>query len=237
MPGPCHAVDAVLTACGRYVEMLENQQTQLVTGLQELYKRLQNGQGWSGSPLKETNAGVPLTHDILERLGALKVDGHQSSEAFEEDLSALQQRLIANGASIMQREPSHDGSSESAASPPYEPRLNFTNPFPVSHMPPTPPNQSPYPQMARTTMPMKSNTYPQVSQHSNLSYTMMPGESDDGMDYLTQFDSSMLDQPLDMNNYSSQMFADVPAPNMFYSTKDWTGQDEMQKFVNPAMIS
>ncbi|KIW75101.1 hypothetical protein Z517_11872 [Fonsecaea pedrosoi CBS 271.37] len=88
-----------------YVEMLESQQAQLVAGLQELYKRMQNGQGWTGAPLKESANGVPLTHDILERLGALKQDGH-SSDVFEEDLTVLQQKLIADGAGFMQRQPS-----------------------------------------------------------------------------------------------------------------------------------
>ena len=113
--------------------MLENQQTQLVSGLQELYKRMQNGQGWTGAPLKESG-GVPLTHDILERLGALKQEGHNTSDTFEEDLNALQQRLIASGATMMQREASHDGSSESAASPAYDPapqHTHFTNPFAI----------------------------------------------------------------------------------------------------------
>lgn len=45
------------------VEMLENQQAQLVTGFQELYKRTQRGQGWIGRPLKETSRGR-LSHTI-----------------------------------------------------------------------------------------------------------------------------------------------------------------------------
>ena len=63
--------------------MLENQQAQLVVGLQELYKRTQNGQGWTGAPLRETSQGLPLTHDILERLGALKQEGHNTTDVFE----------------------------------------------------------------------------------------------------------------------------------------------------------
>jgi hypothetical protein len=214
-----------------YVEMLENQQTQLVTGLQELYKRLQNGQGWSGSPLKETG-GVPLTHDILERLGALKVDGHNTSDAFEEDLHALQQRLIANGAAIMQREPSHDGSTDRSASPAYEPKLHFTtpNPFAMSQLPPTPPNQSPYPQAARTAAPIKANSYPQPLQHSNLSWTTAAPEFDDGMDFINQYDSPMFDpSTMDMSQFQ-YMFTDGPATNSFHH------QDDMQRYVNPAMI-
>src|SRR6266536_4607366 len=100
--------------------MLEQQQAQLVTGLQELYRRTQTGQGWTGSPLKESSNGSPLTHDILERLGALKQDGHNSPEAFEEDLKLMQQRLIASGVGFMQRTDSSDGGSEAGHSPMFD---------------------------------------------------------------------------------------------------------------------
>lgn len=52
-----------------YVEMLKTQQDLLVTGLQELYRRLNNGLGWIGPPSTLDKDGVPLVHDILERLG------------------------------------------------------------------------------------------------------------------------------------------------------------------------
>lgn len=123
----------------RYVEMLESQQAQLVSGLQELYKRVQNGQGWTGNPLKENTQGQPLTHDILERLGALKQEGHATNDSFEEDLSLLQQKLIADGAGFMQRAPSHDSHSDtSAPSPIYEPvaqRPHFSSPFTLNQFP------------------------------------------------------------------------------------------------------
>src|SRR4051812_12755070 len=94
-----------------YVEMLEQQQAQLVTGLQELYRRTLDREGWPGCPLKETPNGHPLTHDILERLGALKQEGQSMEEPFEDDIGLLQQRLIANGAGLMQRQDSSDGGS------------------------------------------------------------------------------------------------------------------------------
>merc|ERR1712029_1246389 len=54
-----------------YVEMLEQQQSQLVAGLRELYSKLRDGQPWPGAPLREAHGGHPLTHDILERLELL----------------------------------------------------------------------------------------------------------------------------------------------------------------------
>jgi len=131
-----------------YVEMLEQQQTQLVTGLQELYKRTVNGQGWMGSPLSESNHGNPLTHDILERLGALKQEGHGGSDIFEENTDIIQQRLYANGAGPMQRTDSLDG-SESPRSSVFDSMSSkplFSESFSLNtSFPPTPPDNSPFP--------------------------------------------------------------------------------------------
>jgi len=190
-----------------YVEMLENQQSQLVTDLQELYKRTQNGQGWIGSPLKETSHGAPLTHDILERLGALKQDGHATGEAFEEDLNLMQQRLIASGAGFMPRDLSSDSDSEAVESPmfdqmpqmPQKPTL-FTDPFSLNSFPPTPPNQSPYPQTART-VPSKMQSYSQphrdqigmnLNLHQRQSWGPSSGGFDDSMDldFMAGFDGT-----------------------------------------------
>ncbi|PGH16124.1 hypothetical protein AJ80_05339 [Polytolypa hystricis UAMH7299] len=129
-----------------YVEMLEQQQAQLVTGLQELYRRTTEGEGWPGSPLKESSSGHPLTHDILERLGALKQDNSSESEPFEEDLDQAQQRLIAQGMPFMQRQDSPDGGSDPDLSPTFPVKnLQFTDPYMMSRFPPTPPNHSPFP--------------------------------------------------------------------------------------------
>jgi hypothetical protein len=202
-----------------YVEMLENQQSQLVTGLQELYKRTQSGQGWIGSPLKETSHGAPLTHDILERLGALKQDGHATGDVFEEDLTLMQQRLIASGAGFMARETSSDSDSEAGQSPMFEQMPQkpvFTDPFSMHGFPPTPPNQSPYPQNART-VPTKVQSYhqPRMDQASmnphllqRQTWGLSNGGFDDSMDmdFITSFDPS--------GNYgaSTTMFGQIQAP-------------------------
>ncbi|EXJ94674.1 hypothetical protein A1O1_03071 [Capronia coronata CBS 617.96] len=238
-----------------YVEMLESQQAQLVAGLQELYRRTQNGQGWPGSPLKETSHGMPLTHDILERLGVLKLDGHGANEVFEEDLTVLQQRLIADGAGFMQRQSSHDSHSDSAASPLYEPvaqRPNFPNPTPFhgNRFPPTPPNQSPFPQSAQVVgIPAKSHnsyTYPHAAtHHSNLSWNTPASDLDttDSLDFMSQFESPLMDvdSSLDLNSYPSNMFSGevgvAPAAiNPCLTMKDWAGQEDLQRYFNPTMI-
>ncbi|KAF3479882.1 uncharacterized protein GIQ15_06858 [Arthroderma uncinatum] len=118
-----------------YVEMLEEQQSQLVSGLQELYKLTIDGKSWPGSPLRETHNGYPLTHDILDRLGALRPEGPTNTFGqFEENLVLAQQRLMGKGAE-MQRKDSSDGTSTGASSPSSSNRLStgslFSNePFP-----------------------------------------------------------------------------------------------------------
>jgi hypothetical protein len=73
----------------RYVEMLEQQQVWLVSGLQELYRRTTDGKGWPDKLLRCEPSGHPLTHDILARLGILD---EKKDEQFEENMSMMQQR-------------------------------------------------------------------------------------------------------------------------------------------------
>ena len=113
--------------------MLEQQQAQLVAGIRELYRRLRTSEGWPGAWLEESkgvnNSAVitdnanktthPLTHDILDRLdllhvrsgeGGSPVYGNGSSTflqqqfaGFDENCARLQQRLIREGASMVER--------------------------------------------------------------------------------------------------------------------------------------
>ncbi|KAF7715609.1 Fungal Zn(2)-Cys(6) binuclear cluster domain-containing protein [Penicillium ucsense] len=124
-----------------YVEMLEQQQAWLVHGLQELYRRSTEGEGWPGERLKTESNGHPLTHDLLTRLGALD---HSKGERFEENPEAMQQELWQNG---MARQESTDSSADSPHSPIARTRFSsdaFSSHSQQQHtMPPTPPTYSP----------------------------------------------------------------------------------------------
>ncbi|KAK4934395.1 Fluconazole resistance protein 1 [Elasticomyces elasticus] len=226
-----------------YVEMLESQQAQLIYGLQEFYKRMQNGQGWTGAPLKETSNGMPLTHDILERLGAFKQDGNATHEGFEADLNVLQQRLIAGGAGFMQREHSYDSHPESSApSPIYESlakRPDFSHPFNFNQLPPTPPNRSSYPHNIRA-VPTKSHTYPHtVTTNSNFSWNTPVSEIDDFMDFINQFESPVMDPSIGLTLFTLAMLQDPmipPAINPCLTMIDWADQEDLQRFCNPTMV-
>ena len=78
----------------RYVEMLEQQQEKLVNAIRELYARAVTSGSWTGPPLQATPKGYPLTHDILERLGMLRLGSHDEIAPFEEDTEILRQKMM-----------------------------------------------------------------------------------------------------------------------------------------------
>jgi hypothetical protein len=148
----------------RYVEMLEQQQSQLVAGLRELYRKLQARESWPGSPLENVLDGHPLTHDILERLDLLhsSPDSPIKQEGFEEDLSRLQQRLIESGASLVRRRGSVSSDSdpglahsEASHDTPPMPAMSYVEPFLRNQAPPTPPDGSPFPRPSQLSIPIK----------------------------------------------------------------------------------
>lgn len=216
--------------------MLENQQAQLVAGLQELYRRLQNGQGWTGTPLKESASGSPLTHDILESLGALKQDGQSSNESFEENLELMQQKLIANGAGFMPREVSFDAASDFDSTSSFDQgnhkiTPSFTNPFQAGHFPPTPPQHSPHQRMSHTSSPLKTQfsvDAPQIPQFSNWT-----SDYDDSMDFMNTYEPST---DMTMAAYASQLYPGQTAINPCLTMKNWDAQQEMQKYFNSNVL-
>lgn len=127
----------------RYVEMLEQQQAQLVAGLRELYRRLNDGESWPGAPLAEQQGGHPLTHDILERLDLLQPkDGSTQYEPFEEDFTRMEKRLrdeeeAQAGPALKRRgsigsdsDNAHASSPSSHGSPPTPPKMHWEPSFP-----------------------------------------------------------------------------------------------------------
>ncbi|KAF9636248.1 putative c6 transcription factor protein [Lasiodiplodia theobromae] len=126
-----------------YVEMLEQQQSQLVAGLRELYRRLNAGEGWPGAPLAEQQGGHPLTHDILERLDLLQSkEGSSQFEPFEEDFTRMEKRLrdeeeAQAGPALKRRgsigsesDHAHASSPSSHGSPPTPPKMHWEPNFP-----------------------------------------------------------------------------------------------------------
>lgn len=95
-----------------YAEKLEQQQSQLVAGLQDLYHRLVMANAWNGSTLPELH-GHPLTHDILAALDLLKVR-HDSEErqSWDEDSEKCMSATQSDYTALMQRNDSFVWGSE-----------------------------------------------------------------------------------------------------------------------------
>lgn len=115
--------------------MLEQQQEKLVNATRELYTRAVDGGRWPGQPLQVTPKGYPLTHDILERLGLLKL-GSQDDGTFEEDTEILRQKMMI----IKQEENPYSTptTTQSELSPVDSPNYELTSRSFVDGMPPTP---------------------------------------------------------------------------------------------------
>ncbi|KAI9710590.1 MAG: hypothetical protein M1820_002726, partial [Bogoriella megaspora] len=167
-----------------YVEMLEQQQGQLVAGLQDMYRRLQRTGNWPGSSLTDGPSGQPLTHDILAGLDLLHPteDGAPQLEGFEEDLGRLQQRLFENGAPIIGRRSSFSSESEqdhehhvlspasrgtsTATTPASAPahQTSFSYSFARNSAPMTPPlSKSPASRAAQINTNFKTSSNPPIS--------------------------------------------------------------------------
>lgn len=174
--------------------MLEQQQQQLVTGLQELYELVIKNQGWKGAPLKESTNGHPLTHDILERLGALKFDSHVQHDRFEEDLDMLRQKLVMDTTGSQRKLADLNYQNPSPFSESISPKHYFKDPCPtLNQFPPTPPIQSPHQQAHASIRYISSQNH--VLSEASLDPSMLqsqrqtwiqqqPAIYDENLDYL-----------------------------------------------------
>jgi len=93
--------------------MLEQQQTQLVSGLVLLYEKLQKAGAWEGPSLDVNNEGKPYTHYILQALDLLETKADGSTEDFEDDPVKLQDKLFADARHSSQHHRTNSFSSES----------------------------------------------------------------------------------------------------------------------------
>lgn len=211
--------------------MLEQQQVWLVNGLQELYRRTTEGEGWPGDLLKPEPNGHPLTHDLLTRLGALN---HRKGDRFEENPEVLQQDLWRHG---MQRQESSDGGSESAQSPVARSRFS-SDAFSQSQqtLPPTPPTYSPTTRVPIKNEPMSATSQYALSMQGVVNPLALQGgppqwpnngfNSFDEMDMMATADYSNLsfDEPIASPMFNRQMPLNCVAS---------TDYEDFNQFLNP----
>lgn len=229
--------------------MLEQQQSQLVAGLRELYRRLQEGENWPGKPLKKNAiGGHPLTHDILERLDLLHSTNDMpiKHEGFEDDLSVLQEQCFAtNGASSAHRKKSISEESEPGLSSDHSSHgipspartMSFADSFSRKELPTTPPMQhSPYlstaqisPRTKYEPIPYPVNSIPTIAQKRGF----------DPMQLLQNdnWQMPLYDQPMEIDNFAAQ-YSQANFDNLLYSqySSQGQGQDlmwgDMNEYIN-----
>ncbi|KAH8724647.1 hypothetical protein GQ44DRAFT_617692 [Phaeosphaeriaceae sp. PMI808] len=227
-----------------YVEMLEQQQTQLVAGLRELYNRLQQGESWPGPPLCESSGGHPLTHDILERLDLLHPSSNHGNnyEGFEEDCSRMQQRLVEQGAPFTRRRGSvssesdhgHASSISSYGGTPTTKSFALDSPFARHNAPPTPPMNSPFPRQSQIVPAVKQES-PMISSTFMSTGVLDPSTLSRPI-WLN--DSMMMDEPVDFSKpmygydsfagYDQSMMMDTMAINPSDPMMpDWSGNTDL----------
>jgi len=222
--------------------MLEQQQAQLVTGLRELYRRLQAGEEWPGMPLKEYHGGHPLTHDILERLDLLHStsDAPIKHEGFDEDLAQLQRRCMReNGSHHRRRSPSEESepgltSSESShgmSSPAQS--MSFIDSFSQKNSPQTPSLDSPFLQPSRSSMPTKSQQY--TMQPMGQAGAINPMQLLQAQQWMGPQQPSLEQMDMDAFSFNSPMSYD---PQVFSSFPAQTSEstfwpDPFNDFIQP----
>lgn len=148
--------------------MLEQQQDKLVNALQELYDRNLNRRAWPGPPLQKTAKGIPLTHDILDRLGLLKLDDQGNYETFEEDTDVLRQKMVIKEEEQAYPTPNTTKSDFSPVSPDFEPFVSrpFEKALSATQFQPSPPMHSPEED--------RSMTFPESSLNLGTSMNLNP---------------------------------------------------------------
>ena len=226
--------------------MLEQQQTQLVTGLQELYKRTSLSDTWKGTVLSDFGGGRPLTHDILQSLGVIKSHNHIDSGSFEDDLDTMQQKLASCGASYEQQDSPETESDESPIqtspiqmaffdSEPLKPF--FVDPFGL----PTPPMQSPRPRSmdskytdGRLAIDMSQPLYTT----SQKSTSMDPGFLQNRQTWVTSPTTSIFDDTMDCQSYDSTNLMNIKLEqqsrpfSMAEGLDNW-GEEDFNNFIQP----
>lgn len=237
--------------------MLEQQQGQLVQGLQEMYHRMLEAQLWQGPTLSEAT-GHPLTHDILSALGLLekKDDGSDETIPFEEDCDKLQSRMIADGAVMTKRrgslssdsDRSHRAQSSSHSTPVLSKPPLFKESFNFgSSSPSSPKTQSPPPKKRKTYPPAvqsplhqnapMTNNDPQLYQPdwALASQTLSDPEAILKANYMMK-QPFQQQNPYDMHDFTQDALIDSPMTSEFdfgevpYSQLTSNGFGSLQDF-------
>ena len=199
----------------RYVEMLENQQSQLVDALQEMCKRMQSGHGWPGSPLGKTSHGISLANEILENARLLKLEDNDTSVNFHEDRHTENSEHRASGDRTNASKNPQPGTYRTI-SPAFEllpSKSEFSKLFPPSDFPPTP-DESPPLQSSRTVTQNEALQYSHPATQPELAWSREPSKAADPVDVISQYDSSEMGNNTAFTSFVVRMDNEQMAPTV-----------------------
>ncbi len=229
--------------------MLEQQQAQLVGGLQELYRKITDGEAWPGPVLDDGGSGQPRVHDILDALGVLKQDSHGISAAFEEDFNVLQRRLYESGAPPMLRDRSMsldsemDDSTTVDLASPLLPTTTTNAPTRRNHLPPTPPSGSELPMAPHPFVPHLTTQLPtpgaeemmQLDVHGLMRTAWnVNAVGDDNMEFLQRFQFSTSHEPPVLPSQAQTVPITSGGPPL---GQEWNEDEDFKALFNQVVAS
>ena len=195
--------------------MLENQQSELVDGLQELYKRMQDGHSWVGSPLKTTGNAISSTNEILEHLRIMKVEDSKTNVDFQDDLKPQHPKLVVGEAAMMERESQH-GSTSLAPFPAYEllpSQSGFPKCAPTGDFPPTPIESPPLQSFRPVAQHEVESYFHAATQQIPAWSTHVPGFAN-GKQFIGQYEAPTVVNGRDFTPCTIQMDYEQAAPSL-----------------------
>ncbi|TVY36201.1 Fluconazole resistance protein, partial [Lachnellula subtilissima] len=68
----------------RYAEVLEDTQHILISTIHKLYSRVRNGESWNLGEPELDDRGLPVVHDIAEKLGCVRPSFDEDTDGFTE---------------------------------------------------------------------------------------------------------------------------------------------------------
>ena len=193
----------------RYTEMLENQQSELVDGLQDLYKLMQNGHRWTASLLNTSNNAVPSTNEILDYLRIMKTENPKTN------LNPQHTRLITSRAAIREREDHCNGTS-CAPSPFYELSLSesgLQKCSPTRDFPPTP-DESPPLQSFQTVAQHETESYFHAVTQQTPAWVTSASVFPNGKQFISQYDAAEAENAVGFTQFAMQMDYGQVVPSM-----------------------
>ena len=197
--------------------MLENQQSQLIDALQEMYRCMQNGHGCIGPPVQKPSHGISFTNEILEHLRLIKQEDHSTCQSFQDDPNLQNSEHIACGIAMVEKE-IPEGRTYRATPSAYEllpPKTEFSNSIHTSNFPPTP-DESPPPNCIKKAPQNEAHPHHQVATQLQSAWSTPTPEFATGTDFISQYDLPKVGNLTGFTSFANQIDYEQTIPSVIY---------------------